>query len=98
MGGRWREQRLPAPHHQVIIETGSPDEDGRLGFPGDRLVAVLVRLSSEHPQAGQWFLEAGLGQFHGQGGPVFADLGAATAWIEHRLRTRRAGGLPGGLQ
>jgi hypothetical protein len=46
----------------VRVATGSDDEDGLLAFAGDRLVAVLVRLSEMHDDmAGLWFLEASFG-------------------------------------
>jgi hypothetical protein len=34
----------------IRVETGSSEEDGRLVLVDGKLVAVLVRLSNEHPQ------------------------------------------------
>ncbi len=69
----------------VRIETGSPDEDGRLVFADDRLVAVLVRLSDQHEEAGKWFLEAAFGRAESGDHPVFADLEDASGWLAGRL-------------
>nr|WP_205520649.1 hypothetical protein [Propylenella binzhouense] len=70
----------------VKIDTGSPDEEGRLAFAGDRLVAVLVLLSDEHAEAGKWFLEAGFGKLNVRPEPVFRDLAEASRWIEAQLK------------
>jgi hypothetical protein len=45
------------------IPLGNPDDqDGALVLDGDRLVAVLCRLSAGHGDlAGQWFLECSFG-------------------------------------
>jgi len=44
----------------VIVETNTPDEEGRLVFANNRLVAVLVRLSEQHGRkAGCWYLGMG---------------------------------------
>ena len=55
----------------VTVETGSADEDGRLVFVNDRLLAILVRLErDDHVEPefwGRWFLEAGFGPCHGSG-------------------------------
>lgn len=41
---------------------GNLDDDGRLVYAGDRLVAVLVRLSPEHAElAGHWYIEVSFG-------------------------------------
>jgi hypothetical protein len=72
---------------KVRIDTGSPDEEGRLVFADGRLIAVLVRLSEQHEDlAGQWFIEAKFGKLDGRSAPIFADLPQAQAWIEQRLR------------
>ena len=69
----------------VLVDTSSPDEEGRLAFWQGRLVGVLVRLGEGHgPNRHAWFLELGTGpcrttQQHG-----FGDLGEAAAWIEAR--------------
>jgi len=64
------------------------DEEGVLVWSGDRLVAVLVRLSRQHAEIGlegRWFLEAGFGPLQGTENPVFSDLDAAQAWARERL-------------
>ncbi len=71
---------------QVHVDTGGPDEDGRLVFAAEHLVAVLVRLSDQHDGiTGQWFLEHGFGRLGGPMQPIFLDLAAAETWIEDRL-------------
>ncbi|MDR7038625.1 hypothetical protein J2X36_003395 [Methylobacterium sp. BE186] len=70
----------------IRVATGSGDEEGRLVLMQDRLVAVLVRLSEQHgPDAGRWFLEAGLGPLAGPDQPSFAGLDEAQDWILRRL-------------
>lgn len=68
------------------------DQDGRLVFVDDVLVAVLVRLSALHGEAaGSWFLEAQFGLADGEGEqPVFPDLEAAQAWVLQRTPPRNA--------
>jgi len=70
----------------VRVSTGH-EEEGNLVFDdGERLVAVLVHLSSENEIApGQWFLEIGFGPVHGSMHPTFANLDAALRWIGQRL-------------
>ena len=67
----------------VLVETGSADEDGRLVFARDRLVAVLVRLSAAaHPDSGlrdKWFVEAGFGPCAAQTPDMFPALADAEA-------------------
>lgn len=71
----------------VRVETATDDEEGLLVFSGDRLVAILVQLSSQHgDQAGLWFLEHGFGRLDGNNHPVFADIDAAQHWMTRRLR------------
>lgn len=71
----------------VLVETGCPDEQGRLVFHGERLVAVLVRLSDQHgDMAGRWYLEHGFGRLDdGPVRPCFEGLDAARDWIARRL-------------
>jgi hypothetical protein len=80
----------------VRVATGGEDEEGRLVFADERLVAVLVRLSDQHDAlAGQWFFEAGFGRLDRPNRPIFADLRAAQAWVERRLgETGAPGGAP----
>ena len=71
----------------VQVATGF-DEDGMLVFAGDRLVAVLVRLSEAHEDlgvAGHWHLEAGFGLGRTGKERPFPDLEAAQAWISQHL-------------
>ena len=67
----------------VVVETGSADEEGRLVFAHDRLVAVLVRLSAAaHPDPAlrdRWFLEAGFGPCAARTSDVFPALADAEA-------------------
>jgi hypothetical protein len=70
----------------VRVGTDTADEDGRLVFAGDRLVAVLVRLAEGHDEAGHWFLEHGFGRLDVSPSPTFPDLQAAENWIASRLR------------
>ena len=66
----------------IGIATGSTDEEGCLVLKGDRLVAVLVRLSALHGEAeGAWFIEAGFGRLEMGGVSSFPDLKAAEDWI-----------------
>ena len=46
----------------VRLGTDTADEDGRLVFAGDCLVAVLVQLAEGHEAEGHWFLEHGFGR------------------------------------
>lgn len=78
----------------IRVETGASEEDGRLVLVDGKLVAVVVRLSDEHPQPelhGQWFVEAGFGPIF-QRHEVFSTFEDAVAWIrqtfEHRGRWR----------
>ncbi|GJE45977.1 hypothetical protein [Methylobacterium soli] len=73
------------------IATGRGDEDGRLVFDGERLVAVLVQLSDQYgPDAGKWFFEVGLGWLAGPKHPIFANLGEAQDWITRHLAGHRS--------
>ena len=64
---------------------GTADEDGRLLFIDDRLIAVLSLLSDLHgPLEGHWFMEAGFGL--SERDEPFATLEEATRWIAERLR------------
>jgi hypothetical protein len=78
----------------IRVETGSSEEDGRLVLVDGKLVAVLVRLSDEHPQPelhGHWFVEAGCGPIF-ERHEVFPTFEDAVAWVrqtvEHRTRWR----------
>ena len=73
----------------VRLGTGDGDEEGRLVFASDRLVAVLVHLSHQYGDlAGLWYMEAGLGPLDGPEHPTFPDLDAAQDWIQRRLVQR----------
>jgi hypothetical protein len=54
-----------------------PPHEALLAYAGDKLVAVLVRLSSDnYPSdlAGAWFVECAFGAAEGAAGRVFGDL------------------------
>jgi len=71
------------------VATGFDEEGMLILDEGQRLVAVLVRLSDDNEVApGQWYLEAGFGRLVGGGHPTFADLDAAQDWISRRLAHR----------
>ena len=56
---------------------------------GQRLLAVLVHLSSDNEVApGQWYLEAGFGWIEGISHPTFSNLDMAKEWIVQRLARR----------
>jgi len=67
----------------VLVQTGSDDEEGLLVFADGRLVAVLVRLSTQHEEAGYWFLEAAFGMRDRH--RTFPDLEIAQKWISGEL-------------
>jgi len=70
----------------VRVATGS-DEEGMLVFTdGQRLVAVLTRLSDQHEDmAGHWYLEAAFGWLDGPDHPTFPNLDAAQDWLTQRM-------------
>ena len=69
----------------VRVGTGSDDEDGRLIFKDDALVALLVRLSGNHDEdAGKWFMEAEFGCSCLEPAALFDDLDQAQAWFARR--------------
>lgn len=84
----------------VAVETGSPDEGGRLVFMDGRLVAVFVRLSGLHvPESrGKWSLEAGFGPCPcARDVPdVFATPGEAEAWVRGQIAGDGRHGAPRG--
>ena len=70
----------------VRVDTQGEDEEGCLVFGGERLVAVLVRLSGQHGAlAGRWHLEHGFGVLDGPEHPCFTSLDAARGWVGQRL-------------
>ena len=73
----------------VRVGTDTEDEDGRLVFARDLLVAVLVRLAEKHENAGDWFLEHGFGRLDVPVSPTFSNLQAAEIWIVGRLSSGR---------
>ena len=81
----------------VRLATDAADEEGRLVFTGDYLVAVLVQLAEGHETAGQWFLEHGFGKLGVPVPPTFSDLQAAETWIMGRLNGVVNGGATLGL-
>ena len=74
----------------VRVVTGADDEEGRLVFCEERLVAVLVRLPDDDEIApGQWFYEAGFGACDGPDHPTFSSLEDAEDYIVLRMRQAR---------
>ncbi len=73
----------------VRVATGF-DEEGMLVLDeGQRLLAVLVRLSDTNEVApGQWYFEAGFGPLDGGSHPTFSNLDMAQDWISQRLAHR----------
>lgn len=73
----------------VTIETGSPDENGRLVLIDDRLVALLVQLEASHGEsAGKWSVEWLAGSALTCPAP-FADLESARRWIVDHVPVAR---------
>ena len=70
----------------VRVATGFDEEGMMVLDEGQRLVAVLVRLSDDNEVApGQWYLEAGFGRIDGTNHPIFSNLDLAQDWIRQRL-------------
>jgi hypothetical protein len=70
----------------VRVATGFDEEGMMVLDEGQRLVAVLVRLSDDNEVApGQWYLEAGFGRIDGTNHPTFSNLDLAQDWIRQRL-------------
>ncbi len=73
---------------QAVQVANGHDEEGRLVFAEDRLIAVLVQLSGLHEEVGmtgQWFLDTGYGRRLTGEHPTFPDLSAAEERIQQRL-------------
>jgi hypothetical protein len=67
----------------IRVETGSPEENGRLVLVNGKLVAVLVHVSDAHPEPdlrGRWFVEAGFGPIF-EKYKVFRSFEDAWAWV-----------------
>ena len=74
----------------VRVATGFDEEGMMVLDEGQRLLAVLVRLSDDNEIApGQWYLEAGFGRLDGGDHPTFSNLEMAQDWINQRLASRR---------
>lgn len=66
----------------IAVDTTSGDQEGQLVVRNDKLIAVLVKLSSDHGElSGRWFVEKGFGAFNGPGHPTFASLQLAEQWF-----------------
>jgi hypothetical protein len=66
----------------VLLATslGNCDEDGRLMYVGERLVAVIVMLSDIHAESsGRWFIEATFGV--NRSDETFGSADEAAEWI-----------------
>jgi hypothetical protein len=73
----------------IRVATGFDEEGMMVLDGGQRLVAVLVRLSGENEVAArQWYLEAGFGRLDGGSHPLFSNLDMAQDWISQRLASR----------
>ena len=74
----------------VRVATGFDEEGMMVLDEGQRLVAVLVRLSDNNEvAAGQWFVEAGFGRLGEGDHPTFSNLDMAQDWISQRLAKGR---------
>jgi hypothetical protein len=71
----------------VALATKTADGEGRLVLVDGRLAAVLTLLRDEihGEQRGSWFLEAGMGDWAGQQGKIFATLEQADEWLRRRI-------------
>ena len=71
----------------VLVGHGTDDDEGQLVFDHDRLVALLVRLSSIHGLLqGRWFLEACfIPKAAKPPDALFASIDEASAWIGAQL-------------
>ena len=74
---------------------GVEDGDGLLAYWEDSLVAVLVRLGTDHgDDAGAWFVEKGFGFLDRPEHPLFETFAAAEAWLRSELADHVGGPLP----
>jgi hypothetical protein len=74
----------------IRVATGFDEEGMMVLDAGQRLVAVLVRLSDANEVApGQWYLEAGFGRIDGTNHPIFSTLDMAQDWISQLLAKGR---------
>jgi hypothetical protein len=74
----------------VRVATGFDEEGMMVLDEGQRLLAVLVRLSDDNEVApGQWFVEAGFGRLGGANHPTFSNLDMAQDWISQHLAKGR---------
>ena len=72
------------------VATGFDEEGMMVLDEGQRLVAMLVRLSAKNKGApGQCCLEAGFGELEGLDHPTYAALDAAQEGIRQRLARGR---------
>ena len=72
------------------VATGFDEEGMMVLDEGQRLVAVLVRLSDDNEVAArQWYLEVGFGWIDGGGHPTFSNLDLGQDWISERVAKGR---------
>jgi len=98
----------PAVAFQPIVIGDSTDNDGRLVFVAERLVAVLVRLTDQlHGQdVDSWFVEAAFGPLSDSATRIFVALEQVEEWIVgiistsqcHSVRSETTGGKTAGIQ
>ncbi len=82
----------------ILVNTSSPDENGRLILADGRLVAVLVRVAGLQGEQGGaepggtglsgWQMEAGFGPCAVPVPPLFGTLAEAGDWVRTQLRAR----------
>jgi urocanate hydratase len=83
---------LPIYLQPIRVLNDNDDRVGQLVMVDGQLAAVLVRLDGEEhgdDLRGKWFLEAGFGRCSEARPPVFADLGEAEVWVQHKLAGSR---------
>lgn len=75
----------------ILIDTASDDQEGRLILSEGRLVGVLVCLQADEQadRRGHWSLEAGFGPLDGAKPDPFTDLDAVRVWV-HAMTGARA--------
>jgi hypothetical protein len=71
----------------IMVDTSSPDCEGRLVLANGLLIAVLVRLDTPGHEMGKgWFVEAAFGRLFGISAPIFATLEEATRWLRQHQK------------
>jgi hypothetical protein len=78
----------------IALATATADNEGRLVLVDGKLAAVLTLLQDKmHAEKrGGWFLEAGLGDWAGQQGMIFATFEDVAEWLRQRIVPNRSFG------